>query len=200
MPTIAAHAGLEELKLTKNFRLAVVQNPFTWVAQKWNATRDCSPGRLMDLDACDRGRYSGLCGWGRDKFRLGQLTVDVDNVNFGVANYYNATPQLGLERSDEDVLYPTFLEVMQSQDLINTGTYGIYLGDIRGKFDTGKSITFGGIDTAKFQRPLRTYSSLSGYELDLFTIKIKSGSVTVSTPFDQPTIKPAVANLNFGTP
>ncbi|KAK6543566.1 hypothetical protein TWF694_000310 [Orbilia ellipsospora] len=211
----------------KVVKLAVIQNPYTWVAQKWNRSRDCSP--IMIPDDCDRGRTSGLFSfnprdsstyrnlsgtfdseyvdggyaigvWGRDKFRLGQLTVDIDNVNFGVANHYNKTPVLGLDTSTSDVLYPTFLEVMQSQNIINTVTYGIYLGDIRGRNDTGKTITFGGLDVAKFQWPLKTYSSVTGYKLDLFMINIKYGSAITATPLDEAKISPVVADLNFGTP
>lgn len=211
---------------SKSVKLAVVQNPFTWVARKWNRTRDCSPGPLMDATACGQGQYSGLFNlyppdstsyrnltsdfdieytddrfatgiWGRDDFRLGQLTIP--NVNFGVSSYYNATPQVGLSKSDSTTQYPTFLEVMQTENIINTVTYGIYLGDIRGRSDSGKSITFGGIDAAKFQRPLRTFSSRVGYTLELFKITILSRGNTVLTPLDQPKSRPESVNLNFGT-
>ncbi|KAK6352523.1 hypothetical protein TWF730_009347 [Orbilia blumenaviensis] len=208
----------------KNLRLGVIQNPFTWVASRWNSTHDCPPltqtyacGRIrgsgfFSLDPPDSSTYRNLSDdfdilysdnrysigtWGRDKFRLGQLTID--DVNFGVGEFYNATPALGLERSDSTTKYPTFLEVMQDQGIINTATYGIYVGDIRGREDSGKSITFGGIDTAKFGRPLRTFSSQTTYALDLLSVGIVSQGNVVSTPLDQPINSPLVAHLNFGT-
>ncbi|KAK6513992.1 hypothetical protein TWF506_008422 [Arthrobotrys conoides] len=209
---------------SKNLRLGVVQNPYTWVASPWNRTQDCPP--LTQTLACSRVHGSGFFSlnppdsssyrnlsddfdieyrdnryaigyWGRDKFRLGQLTID--DVNFGVGRFYNATPSIGLERSDSDTPYPTFLEVMQENDIINTPTYGIYVGDIRGREDSGKSISFGGIDVAKFTRPLRTFSSRSDYALDLLSIDIISGGVVASKPLERPTTSPVVADLNFGT-
>ncbi|KAF3928144.1 Barrierpepsin [Arthrobotrys entomopaga] len=133
--------------------------------------------------------------WVQDKFRLGQLTVDVNNINFGVASRYNTTPVLGLDTSTSDVLYPTFLEVMQSQDIINTVTYGIYLGDIRGRDDAGKSIIFGGLDVAKFQWPLKTYSSVTGYKLDLLTINIRSAYVFYDFRNLEISLAPSIFNV-----
>ncbi|KAK6523792.1 hypothetical protein TWF281_001764 [Arthrobotrys megalospora] len=208
----------------KNLRLGVIQNPYTWVASRWNRTSPCPP--LTEKYACDRVLGSGFFNlyppdsstyqnlsdtfgityvdnryasgnWVRDKFRLGQLTVE--DVNFGVARYYNASPVIGLERSDSGTEYPTFLEVMQTKDIINTPTYGIYAGDIRGRQDSGKSITFGGIDVAKFTWPLRTFSSRSNYALNLLSIQVVSSGNVVDTPLDQPGTSPVNANLNFGT-
>ncbi|KAF3935201.1 hypothetical protein ABW19_dt0200198 [Dactylella cylindrospora] len=46
---------------------------------------------------------------------------------------------------------------MLKQNMINTLTCGISVGDLWSSNDTGKSIVFGGIDKAKFTGPLKTY-------------------------------------------
>ncbi|KAF3935269.1 Candidapepsin-7 [Dactylella cylindrospora] len=205
-----------------NFKLSVIQNPHTWVARRWNSTLQCHPadncaasnisGFFSYDDPASSTSYTNLSDfsisytdgryaygqWARDSFRLGQLNVP--DVNFGIVDTYNATPALGLEKSASNTPYSTFLEVMLENDMINTLTYGIYIGDARARDDTGKSISFGGIDIAKFKKPLKTYDSTTVYNLDLIGVDIIVNGETTETPLDPDTDSPVIADLSFGSP
>ncbi|KAF3309185.1 hypothetical protein TWF173_011344 [Orbilia oligospora] len=87
---------------------------------------------------------------------------------------------------------------MQKNDIINTPSYGIYIDDIRGGEDSGKSITFGGIDVAKFTLPLKTLSTPSNYSLSLLGIDIVSERKVVSKPLELPGSSPRVSILGLG--
>ncbi|KAF3086293.1 hypothetical protein TWF569_004857 [Orbilia oligospora] len=211
---------------SKNLKLRVLQSAHTWVASPWSTTQDCPP--LTEERPCSAARNSGffslyppdssssrnlsargsfdieyndysyvIGNWVRDKFQIGQLTLD--DVNFGVGRSYNATPAIGLGRSNSDSEYSTFLEVMQEKDIINTPSYGIYVGDIRGREGSSGSITFGGIDVAKFTRPLRTLSSKSSYALNLLGIDIVTEGKVVSRPLEQPEGLHRASTLSFST-
>ncbi|KAF3273304.1 hypothetical protein TWF970_009220 [Orbilia oligospora] len=145
---------------------------------------------LFTDDSYVQAQLFAIGHWGRDKFRLGQLTID--DVNFGVGRSYNETSILGLGSSSyftkyPITKYPTFLEVMQKNDIINTPSYGIYIGDIRGREASGKSITFGGVDVAKFALPVKTLSGGSSYSypLNLLGIDIVSGGEVISKPLER---------------
>ncbi|KAF3171465.1 hypothetical protein TWF106_005468 [Orbilia oligospora] len=85
---------------------------------------------------------------------------------------------------------------MQNNDIINTPSYGIYLGDIRRREASGKSITFGGIDVAKFTLPLKT---LTSSYLSLRGIDIVSEGKVVSTPLERSdkTTQTYISTLEF---
>ncbi|KAK6540267.1 hypothetical protein TWF694_009080 [Orbilia ellipsospora] len=209
----------------QNLKLAIIQNPFTWVPRPWNRSVDCddyyndceasslsgyfnvnppdsstyrnlSASTPFSIEYDDGGDVTGI--WGQDDFRMGDITVP--KVNFGVIEQYGTRkPCIGLDKSDSSVDYPSFLEVMQSQNLINTPTFGVYLGDLRGKDDTGKSITFGGIDTLKFKLPLKTVSSKNGYTLDLIGVNL-IGDNGLNTTEIATGGSPQSVTISFSTP
>jgi hypothetical protein len=96
-----------------------------------------------------------------------------------------------------DTLYPNFMDVMVSQNLINAKLYSLWLNDIN---SSKGQILFGGIDTEKYYGTLYSmpvhpdrYGNYTSFTVGLTSISISPevGSKTVEMP---------ITNASFSTP
>ncbi|KAF3938598.1 Chymosin [Dactylella cylindrospora] len=93
--------------------------------------------------------------FGSDSLSLNQVTV-VDQT-IGLATSFNTSPALGVGMPEDTVAYPynSFLSNLESQGMINSLVYSIYLNDL---FSNG-DIYFGAIDEAKFYGTLQKFDN-----------------------------------------
>ncbi|KAK6541427.1 hypothetical protein TWF694_007238 [Orbilia ellipsospora] len=163
-------------------RLRLSSDPYTWVAGPLTDENYCNGSTQENFDLCINANFSGVFDpassstfknlttalnltssdaryytlgyYGQDRFQISQTAID--NVHFGIANRYSLPPQLGLGVSSS--AETTFLQTMLNEKIINLLSYGIYLND----YDFNSSeLTFGAIDTAKYDGYLITFESSS---------------------------------------
>ncbi|KAK6333006.1 hypothetical protein TWF718_010830 [Orbilia javanica] len=104
----------------------------------------------------------------------------VPNTKLGVSYSYNTFPFIGLGKGiqnesmgfygPQDSIYSegysrgdNFISRMVAENKINTGAYSLYLSEMGDNYEPilESTLIFGGIDLAKFTRPLNTYKVLA---------------------------------------
>ncbi|EWC45610.1 hypothetical protein DRE_05171 [Drechslerella stenobrocha 248] len=98
--------------------------------------------------------------FGTEDIMLNQLTVS--NLTVGLGTTFNSPPTLGIGLPQNTTEYPysSFLETLQSQGLINSLVYSIYLNGLNSHGD----VHFGSIDQTKFYGDLQKFDNGGKYE------------------------------------
>ncbi|MCJ1387227.1 hypothetical protein MMC18_000067 [Xylographa bjoerkii] len=145
-----------------------------------------------------------------DNIEIGGVTVKTQQMGLtleSTSNSNNGLVGLGFDSNEAGLAvngaqpYPTLVDTMVTQGLINAMTYSIWLNDVA----TGKgSILFGGIDTAKFTGPLLTLDMSPDQQsgiVSTMTVTLTSISINdtgIITTFSSPSFAAPVV-LDTGT-
>ncbi|RVD87315.1 uncharacterized protein DFL_001557 [Arthrobotrys flagrans] len=148
---------------------------------------------VLSLTQSDKTRFTRGY-YGTDTVKFGESTLD--NVYIGVANNFTQAPEMGIGVYDSDrQTFPSFMESLLQGREIKSLTHGLYFNWLE---RNESYLTFGSVDTAKYDGNLVTFNASSNGEITV----VRLVSAAFGSPGDMEELNPVQnlrANVEFST-